>query len=232
MVRLAGFDVVGGRQQQGRPDWKRVLALAAVLTLHLLVLAAMLLPRQAPYTERPLPPLDSSPISLIETLPLPPPPQPVPPPPLPIQPFVAPTAAPAPISLPSDPAPAIVEEAGEPLLARSDAATDTAPAGLPLDVTGALSAPVLFALRPIHAPPPAYPVAAIRKRQQGLVELRVLVSAAGLPERMEIERSSGHHLLDRAALHGVRRWRFEPHRVDGQAVPAWALVPIHFRLDR
>jgi protein TonB len=79
--------------------------------------------------------------------------------------------------------------------------------------------------------PPRYPPPALRAGQQGTVLLRILVDSRGQPLRVEIERSSGHRLLDRAAVDYARReLRFVPAQVDGRAVQAYAQVPVDFRL--
>ena len=77
-----------------------------------------------------------------------------------------------------------------------------------------------------------YPPMSMRQREQGTVLLRVLVDASGGVQRIEIERSSGHAQLDAAAREAVQRARFKPVLRDGQAIPAWGIVPIEFRLDR
>ncbi|MGH8475705.1 MAG: energy transducer TonB, partial [Methylococcales bacterium] len=42
--------------------------------------------------------------------------------------------------------------------------------------------------------------------------------------------SSGHEVLDEAALNAVRRWRFVPAKRAGVAQASWATVPIEFEL--
>jgi protein TonB len=92
--------------------------------------------------------------------------------------------------------------------------------------------------RPVHAqlayrraPPPRYPVPARRAGMQGTVTLRVLVDTRGKPQDVVVVHGSGHPLLDRAARRKVLAdWRFEPARVNGRRVPAWALVPVVFQL--
>ena len=61
--------------------------------------------------------------------------------------------------------------------------------------------------------------------------LRVLVDVDGKPQRIEIERSSGHSRLDAAARDAVSRARFRPVMRNGEAVSAWGVVPIAFRLS-
>ena len=75
-----------------------------------------------------------------------------------------------------------------------------------------------------------YPVIAKRQRLEGTVLLRVLVGADGVPQRIDVERSSGHSVLDRAAREAVMTWRFEPGTRNGQPFAAYGLVPIAFRL--
>ena len=76
-----------------------------------------------------------------------------------------------------------------------------------------------------------YPIASLHQREQGRVLLNVLVDANGDVQRVEISRSSGHASLDAAAREAVRKAHFKPVLANGQAVPAWGLVPIEFRLD-
>lgn len=80
-------------------------------------------------------------------------------------------------------------------------------------------------------PAPVYPPLARREKQEGLVLLRVEVSEEGVALRVEVEQSSGHRLLDAAALKAVHAWRFEPARAAGRPVKANAQVPIRFKLE-
>jgi protein TonB len=83
----------------------------------------------------------------------------------------------------------------------------------------------------LRNPPPRYPISARRRGEQGTVTLRVLVARDGAPVRVSLETTSGSGSLDEAALEAVRNWRFVPARQGGQAVEAWVLVPIVFKLD-
>jgi len=80
--------------------------------------------------------------------------------------------------------------------------------------------------------PPRYPPAAVRAGAQGQVVLRVEVDAYGQAAGVAIERSSGNHDLDRAALEAGRRWTFNPARsASGQPMRSTILVPVDFSLD-
>ncbi len=75
-----------------------------------------------------------------------------------------------------------------------------------------------------------YPTLAIRKKQQGEVQLRVLIASDGTPKQAELARSSGSRTLDAAARKAVMSWRFVPAERNGSAVEAWVIVPIRFNL--
>ncbi|MCO6454503.1 MAG: energy transducer TonB [Pirellulaceae bacterium] len=78
--------------------------------------------------------------------------------------------------------------------------------------------------------PPQYPVQALLGGQEGRVLIRVLVGADGRAERASIFATSGHALLDAAALDAVLRWRFEPARGNGRAVAHEVVVPVRFSI--
>lgn len=80
-------------------------------------------------------------------------------------------------------------------------------------------------------PKPVYPHASRRLGEQGKVLLRVRVSAAGHPERVEVKQTSGFPRLDQAAEEVVGRWRFAPARRGNEAIATWVLVPISFNLQ-
>jgi protein TonB len=55
----------------------------------------------------------------------------------------------------------------------------------------------------------------------GAVSLDVHVGPDGAVLEVRLRTSSGSPLLDRSAIDTVRRWRFTPATVDGQAVSEW-----------
>jgi len=75
-----------------------------------------------------------------------------------------------------------------------------------------------------------YPLAARRMGIQGRVVLNVEVLAAGMSGGINIHVSSGHKVLDRAALESVRNWRFVPASRAGQPFTKWFRIPIQFSL--
>ncbi len=121
--------------------------------------------------------------------------------------LVAPTAAPA-AAQPSAPTPAA--EPGMPATARN---TDA-------DYKAAY----------LNNPRPLYPLLAIRQGAQGQVLLLVEVLPDGRAGRIELEKFSGHAMLDAAAMNAVRAWRFTPARKDGLLTTQTVRIPIHFNL--
>jgi len=202
----------------------RIAAWSTALAVHVLALLLLLVP--ATYVAAPLPRDTSLQVRWIV-------PAPTPPVPPPIQ-----TAAPLPPTAPTAvshalpaPLPAPVAQLQTPAIALP--ATEAVPA-LPVAPVEPSAAPAAGAtLRYRSAPPPAYPLAALRSGEQGTVLLRVEVAADGRPTAVAVERSSGSRALDQAARQQVlRRWQFVPAMAEGQPVAAIGLVPISFALPR
>jgi protein TonB len=58
----------------------------------------------------------------------------------------------------------------------------------------------------------------------------VRVLADGKASQVSIASSSGHEVLDEAAVEVVSQWHFVPAKRGGQAVESWVNVPINFNL--
>ena len=82
----------------------------------------------------------------------------------------------------------------------------------------------------LNNPAPSYPPLSRRMREEGIVLVRIFVTSEGLPDQIELKRSSGSVRLDEAALSVVRKWRFVPAKRGSEAVAAWVVVPIAFSL--
>jgi len=152
---------------------------------------------------------------------LPPPPEPpraAEKPPPPVEP--APQLAPAPQ--------AITVPAAPPVVAVAPATVQT-PAPPPVVRQPEEIAPV-FNAEYLNNPTPVYPPISRRMGEQGLVLLRVFVSAHGDPNAIELKTGSGYARLDRAAQEAVKQWKFVPAKRGEQPVDAWVVVPIRFSL--
>lgn len=82
----------------------------------------------------------------------------------------------------------------------------------------------------LNNPAPPYPPISKRLREQGRVLLRVLVGVDGVPERVELQRSSGYERLDEVAIKTVRLWKFVAGKRGGVAEAMWVNVPMVFEL--
>ncbi len=86
--------------------------------------------------------------------------------------------------------------------------------------------------RKLNCPAPEYPPQAIRLGQQGTVLLQARLDDEGRVAELQLVRSSGVAVLDRAALAAVRRWQFQP------AADSWSetvrefQIPVRFYFER
>jgi protein TonB len=80
--------------------------------------------------------------------------------------------------------------------------------------------------------PPAYPRIAKRRGWDGDVLLLVQVNKMGQVLKVQIDRSSGHGVLDQVAIKAVRNWRFHAARFNDQPVNAEVMVPIRFEFQK
>ncbi len=217
--------IVLTRRPEVRPDLARILALSAAISLNGAMLLLAMRPLPAHRSTQPT--SDIVPVVTFEDAP--PPPAPTPPPiptlphprvhvPMPMHrvPVTPAQVAPTPMSTP----PVAIQSPPVPPHAKAGPASDNPAPG-----------PIRAHLTYLRAPPPRYPAHARRARMQGTVILRVLVDVGGHPVEVDVEHSSGHPVLDRAARRQVaEKWMFVPAQVMGRPTPAWALIPVQFRL--
>ena len=152
---------------------------------------------------------------------------------------VAPTPEPVPAEIPEPPSDtgssAPAEEGGE-LYAGNGGlgVAPPAPPAPPAPVPPPAPAPVLQAREGanyLKNPRPAYPRRAKREGLEGTTLLRVAVQASGKPGAVKVQKSSGHEVLDEAAVEAVSKWTFVPATQGGDPVAGSVTVPIVFRLQ-
>lgn len=81
-------------------------------------------------------------------------------------------------------------------------------------------------------PYPRYPRIARRRGYQGTVVLEVLVNPEGRVGDLRVLESSGHNVLDQAAMVSVKQWLFEPGMKGDEKVAMWVKIPIRFQLKK
>jgi protein TonB len=233
----------GGAVREPREHSPAMLGLVFMLSVSLHVFVGLWLQRPAP-PFREAKPLTTLEVALVAAAPKPPAAAPAPEPPKPVA-----AAKPEPVKVRKPPPPRKVEKSVKPLPrksaepVRSDPVPARAEAANPGPAPAAAAGPAQAAEREtlteasfhadyLHNPRPAYPREARIRGWEGVVRLRVRVSADGRCEQVEIQRGSGHEALDEAALQAVRQWRFVPARRGDTPVASWAIVPITFTLRR
>jgi len=103
-------------------------------------------------------------------------------------------------------------------------------AALTVPSAGASFTPPRYQGEGLSNPMPRYPYVARVRGLEGRVLLQVEVSASGKADAVNVQQSSGHRALDRAALKAVRGWRFTPGMLGTETVAGQVTVPVVFRL--
>jgi protein TonB len=215
--------------REGTIDPKRVAAISGVFLIHLMVLAALLLPRQPVEFWRPAP-VEYDMLIAPDEPPPPKPPEPIvipPPPPqlVPVTPMppTEPTLSPVPVA-PTASNDIVVDTPSDiPVVANVN--VDVEASGPALGTAGNL-----VTLRKRSGLPPSFPRRELIGGIEGDVLLRVLVDELGAPQTIEVIGGTHNRNFELAAIRALKRWRFHPHTVDGVPRSAWASVPVTFRI--
>jgi protein TonB len=86
--------------------------------------------------------------------------------------------------------------------------------------------------RILRSSEPFYPSLSRIKEEEGVVLVRITITARGTVSDVHVEKSSGFARLDEAALASVRNWRFVPAKRGDEAIATSVLVPVRFELKR
>ncbi len=77
---------------------------------------------------------------------------------------------------------------------------------------------------------PVYPFSARRRQITGKVTVRFLVNTEGRVQDISIQESIPPGVFDQAVLQAVKKWRFKPGILEGEAVSTWVVLPLEFDL--
>ena len=91
--------------------------------------------------------------------------------------------------------------------------------------------PVVREHRLLTSVAPDYPLAAVRDRIEGTVDVAFTITRTGGVRDVQVLQSEPAQIFDRAALDAVKRWKFDPRIEDGVAVDYRTRTRLHFRLD-
>jgi protein TonB len=169
---------------------------------------------------------------------MPKPEQPAPPQP------ALPTAPPKPPQPATKTSPKPLVPVKNPVPPQTFAATPVAPVAAPADAVQSATpvasiappAPVqprvvTSGIEYLRQPQADYPPLSRRMGEEGEVMLRILINEKGLPERVDIQKSSGYARLDEAARQAGFRAAFKPYVENGKIISVYVTQPIKFRLD-
>ncbi len=102
----------------------------------------------------------------------------------------------------------------------------------PVSVTVSTAAAVVeTAPSEISNPPPEYPLLARRRGYEGSVLLAFVVKADGTCGDIRVLETSGHEVLDQAAVRALGGWRFSPATRNGRPVASEQRIRFTFRLQ-
>lgn len=85
--------------------------------------------------------------------------------------------------------------------------------------------------RPVQQSPMEYPTRAKADGVEGRVVVSLLIDENGSVREVRVLESTPEGVFEEVAAEGVREWRFEPARYQGEAVRVWARQTIRFDLS-
>jgi TonB family protein len=78
----------------------------------------------------------------------------------------------------------------------------------------------------VSSPQPVYPLAARKQHWTGAGDFACHISPDGTVASVDVLRSTGHQVLDQAAITALQHWRFQPGKVESRLN-----IPIDFRMN-
>ncbi|MFO7892067.1 MAG: energy transducer TonB [bacterium] len=77
---------------------------------------------------------------------------------------------------------------------------------------------------------PSYPALAEQKNIEGSVKINLLITNSGKVEKVRLVRSSGHDILDRAAIDYSKKILFEPAKKGDSTISTWYAMDFTYKL--
>ena len=103
------------------------------------------------------------------------------------------------------------------------------PGNLTKGIIGKTVAPI-YQLGSKNNPLPSYPLIARKNGFEGKVLIEAQVSRQGRIKTILLRESSGHLVLDHAAMEGVKNWKFKPAKRMGLSIDGSVTIPLIFKL--
>ncbi len=213
-------DLKSKYEQQNKISWPRVTANSAAIAVHVLIFMMLMAPVSAPDSKK-----GEETVTMVSfSEPPPPPPPPPPEPPKELKKQIIQTAPAK--NIPPPPEETITYDTPGPMdTAAPPPSPPAPPASPPADFGGGDVDASTRAQFPVK-----YPPAALRAGVTGTVIVQVTYDANGTVTDASVYKSSRNRDLDRAAVAGVRKWKINPGKKNGQNVGGSALVTVDFTL--
>ncbi|MBD3178535.1 MAG: TonB family protein [Candidatus Latescibacteria bacterium] len=78
--------------------------------------------------------------------------------------------------------------------------------------------------------PPVYPYKAREQGIEGIVQIKVLVNTDGTVGKVQILGARPEGFFEKAVMRAVPNWKFNPGKIEGNAVTAWVVTNVRFQL--
>ena len=85
---------------------------------------------------------------------------------------------------------------------------------------------------PLVRIPPTYPMRAANRRIQGWVKVEFTITKEGTVKDAVVVASKPSSIFNRAALKAIKRWKFKPQIIAGEAYEQRAVQTLEFKLSR
>ncbi len=78
--------------------------------------------------------------------------------------------------------------------------------------------------------PPVYPYKAREQGIEGIVQIKVLVNTDGTVGKLHILDARPEGYFEKSVIRAVPNWKFNPGKIEGEAVTAWVVTNVRFQL--
>lgn len=86
---------------------------------------------------------------------------------------------------------------------------------------------------PLYRVEPQYPARAMKLGAQGFVLLSFTIDTQGRPQKIRIKESKPRRMFDKAAVHALKKWKYQPKVLDGKSIAqAGQTVRLEFKISR
>lgn len=86
---------------------------------------------------------------------------------------------------------------------------------------------------PLYRSVPRYPAKALKRKKEGFVDLIFTIDKTGRPIDIKVTNAEPKRLFDRSAKAALKKWKYQPKVLDGQAVEqVGQTVTIEFKMEK